>query len=184
MDVIRTFGLFDWHGTLWNTGVGFMVPEPVPSDGPPPQARSSCRARERETGPTLAPRATCVVPGPLHQHAPPPHSTPPPFSHLLMGYWTENGVVMPTIFHTAVGRQGLEQRLPRRRPESEISVPVSSHESAAFRGGGGNFCGRVARLATRQGLLDLSSPTHHLHLYNMARWRELGFVALVEWILD
>ena len=37
-----------------------------------------------------------------------------------------------------------------------LVVAVSSHESATFRGGGGHFCGRVVRLATRQGLLDLS----------------------------
>ena len=36
---------------------------------------------------------------------------------------------------------------------------VSSHESATFWGGGGNFCGRVARLATSQGLLDLPAQT-------------------------
>ena len=36
-------------------------------------------------------------------------------------------------------------------------VAVSSHESAMFRGGGGHFCGRVTRLATRQDLLDFSS---------------------------
>ena len=37
-------------------------------------------------------------------------------------------------------------------------VAVSSHKSAIFQGGCGHLCGRVARLATRQGLLHLSSP--------------------------
>ena len=36
---------------------------------------------------------------------------------------------------------------------------VSSHESATFRGGGGHFCGRVARLSTSQGRLDVSPQT-------------------------
>ena len=36
---------------------------------------------------------------------------------------------------------------PRRRCRAGLVVPVSSHESATFRGGGGHFCGRVARLA-------------------------------------
>jgi hypothetical protein len=40
-----------------------------------------------------------------------------------------------------------------------LVVAVSSHESVTFRGRAGHFCGRVARLATRQGRLDLSSPT-------------------------
>ena len=35
-------------------------------------------------------------------------------------------------------------------------MKLSSHESATFRGGGGHFCGRVARLATSQGLKQLS----------------------------
>ena len=43
----------------------------------------------------------------------------------------------------------------------EISVglvrKVTSHESATFRGGGGHFCGRVARSATRQRLLVWSA---------------------------
>ena len=36
-----------------------------------------------------------------------------------------------------------------------LVVAVSSHESATFRGGGGHFCGRVARLATSPGLVQL-----------------------------
>ena len=35
------------------------------------------------------------------------------------------------------------------------SFERSSHESATFRGGGGRSCGRMARLATSQGLLHL-----------------------------
>ena len=41
---------------------------------------------------------------------------------------------------------------------ADLVVAVSSHGSATFLGEGGPFCGRVARLATRQGLMDLSSP--------------------------
>ena len=39
-----------------------------------------------------------------------------------------------------------------------LVVAVSSHESVTFRGGGGHCCGRLARLAKRQGLLHLFSP--------------------------
>jgi len=56
-------------------------------------------------------------------------------------------------------------------------VAVSSHESATFRGGGGHFCGRVARLATRQGLLHLSSRERMLLLIRNIRLM-LGGVAL------
>ena len=38
-----------------------------------------------------------------------------------------------------------------------LVVAGSLHESSTFRGGGGHNCGRVARLATRQGLLDFSA---------------------------
>ena len=49
---------------------------------------------------------------------------------------------------------------PRKIESSvDLVVAVSSHESATFRGGCGQFCVRVARLAARQGLLHLSSPT-------------------------
>ena len=41
--------------------------------------------------------------------------------------------------------------------DSGVSRAVSSHESATLWGGGGHFWGRIARLATRQGLLGLSS---------------------------
>ena len=52
-------------------------------------------------------------------------------------------------------------------PEASVAlvVSVSSHELATSRGVGGHFFGRVARLATRQRLLHLSTPTllppHH-----------------------
>ena len=39
-----------------------------------------------------------------------------------------------------------------------LVVAVSSHESATFQGGCGHFCGRVARLATIQGLLIYFIP--------------------------
>ena len=45
------------------------------------------------------------------------------------------------------------------RPFVCLVVTVTSHESATFRREGGHFCGRVARFATRQRLLQLSSPT-------------------------
>jgi hypothetical protein len=50
-----------------------------------------------------------------------------------------------------------------------LVVAVSSYESATFRGGG-HFCGRVARLATRQGFLHFPSPTCYLHLHCLARF--------------
>ena len=43
-----------------------------------------------------------------------------------------------------------------KRPVGSIAA-VSSHESATFQGIGRHFCGRVARLATRQRPLHLSS---------------------------
>jgi len=43
-------------------------------------------------------------------------------------------------------------------PAIKEVVKVSPHESATFRGGGGHFCGKVARLATRQHLLHLPTP--------------------------
>ena len=46
------------------------------------------------------------------------------------------------------------QRFGAKRAQPHQVGPVTSHESATFRGGGGHFGGRrVARLATRQGLL-------------------------------
>ena len=39
-----------------------------------------------------------------------------------------------------------------------VCCTVRSHKSATFRGGGDHFCGRVTRLATRQGLLRLPQP--------------------------
>jgi hypothetical protein len=53
-----------------------------------------------------------------------------------------------------------------------LVVAVSSHESATFWGRGGHFCGRVARLATRQRLLHLSSPIHLSPHPPLALWRE------------
>ena len=44
-----------------------------------------------------------------------------------------------------------------REGEHLLGTLVSSHESATFRERAGHFCGRVARLATRQGLLYFSS---------------------------
>jgi hypothetical protein len=48
--------------------------------------------------------------------------------------------------------------IQRSKRGVQVSVgAVSSHESATLWGGGGHFWGRIARLATRQGLLGLSS---------------------------
>ena len=51
-----------------------------------------------------------------------------------------------------------------------LVVPVSSHKRVTFRGEGGHFYGRVARLAMRQGLLHLSSPGHVSHHQSIAGW--------------
>ena len=50
---------------------------------------------------------------------------------------------------------------------SDFGFRLSSHKSATFRGGGGHFGGRVARSATRQDLLHLSSPSLLLHRHHL-----------------
>ena len=57
-----------------------------------------------------------------------------------------------------------------------LAVSVSSHESATFPQGGGDFCGKAARLSTRQGLLQFTSqhrprpiPKTYFLIENLAR---------------
>ena len=65
-------------------------------------------------------------------------------SHLLVGV---RAALAALVVILRVGR------------DSCLVISASSHDSAIFRGGGGHFSGRMARLATRQGLLNV--PAQH-----------------------